>query len=53
MARGSTRPDDLDQWFDPFLAVLRPSERKSLLSMAEQPGLSEHDQLQHFVVSPA
>ena len=33
--------------------LLGPGERKSLLPMAERLGLSGHDQLQHFVASPA
>jgi SRSO17 transposase len=33
--------------------LLGPGERKSLLPMAARLGLSGHDQLQHFVASPA
>ena len=33
--------------------LLGPGERKSLQPMAERLGLSGHDQLQHFVASPA
>ena len=33
--------------------VLGSGERKSLLSMTQRLGLSGHDQLQHFVASPA
>ena len=58
---------DLDRWLEPFLEVLGhkkrrtwapmyllgPSERKSLQPMAASLGLSGHDQLQHFIASPA
>src|SRR4051794_41435620 len=33
--------------------LLGPSERKSLQPMAASLGLSGHDQLQHFIASPA
>src|SRR3712207_9047279 len=33
--------------------LLGPSERKSLQSMAASLGLAGHDQLQHFIASPA
>src|SRR3982751_5159323 len=33
--------------------LLGPSERKSLQPMATSLGLSGHDQLQHFIASPA
>lgn len=33
--------------------LLGPSERKSLQPMAMQLGLGGHDQLQHFIASPA
>jgi SRSO17 transposase len=33
--------------------LLGPSERKSLQPMATRLGLSGHDQLQHFIASPA
>ena len=33
--------------------LLGPSERKSLQPMAARLGLSGHDQLQHFIASPA
>ena len=33
--------------------LLGPGERKSLQPMAARLGLSGHDQLQHFIASPA
>src|SRR3954447_18657341 len=33
--------------------LLGPGDRKSLQPMAERLGLSGHDQLQHFIASPA
>ena len=33
--------------------LLGPAERKSLQPMAAHLGLSGHDQLQHFIASPA
>jgi SRSO17 transposase len=36
-----------------LLGLLGPGDRKSLQPMAERPGLSGHDQLQHFIASPA
>ena len=61
------RVRDLDAWLAPFLAamgrktrrtwaplyLLGPGERKSLQPMATRLGLSGHDQLQHFIASPA
>lgn len=42
------------RWAPLYLrGLLGPGERKSLLPMAERLGLSGHDQLQHFVASPA
>src|SRR3712207_6463642 len=41
-------------WAPTYLrGLLGPSERKSLQPMAASLGLSGHDQLQHFVASPA
>src|SRR5918996_6397736 len=41
-------------WAPPYLrGLLGPSERKSLQPMATSLGLSGHDQLQHFIASPA
>jgi SRSO17 transposase len=41
-------------WAPVYLqGLLGPSERKSLQPMAERLGLGGHDQLQHFVASPA
>src|SRR5919206_961175 len=41
-------------WAPMYLrGLLGPSERKSLQPMAASLGLSGHDQLQHFVASPA
>src|SRR3954470_8186857 len=41
-------------WAPMYLrGLLGPSERKSLQPMAASLGLSGHDQLQHFIASPA
>ena len=41
-------------WAPPYLrGLLGPSARKSLQPMAASLGLSGHDQLQHFIASPA
>ena len=58
---------DLDAWLVPFLAamgrktrrtwaplyLLGPGDRKSLQPMVARLGLPGHDQLQHFIASPA
>jgi SRSO17 transposase len=42
------------QWAPLYLrGLLGPGDRKSLQPMAERLGLSGHDQLQHFIASPA
>ncbi len=41
-------------WAPPYLrGLLGPGERKSLQPMAARLGLSGHDQLRHFIASPA
>ena len=41
-------------WVPSYLQVLfGPGERKSLQPMAARLGLAGHDQLQHFIASPA
>jgi SRSO17 transposase len=41
-------------WAPPYLrGLMGPGERKSLQPMAARLGLSGHDQLQHFIASPA
>src|SRR3978361_530669 len=49
LGRKTRRP-----WAPPYLrGLLGPGERKSLQPMAARLGLSGHDQLQHFIASPA
>src|ERR1700755_2057610 len=49
MGRKTRRP-----WAPLYVrGLLGPSERKSLQPMARQLGLGGHDQLQHFIASPA